>query len=231
MARHAARTIRAATAVLASIAAGHVVVPVAAAELGTTVIDVRIDQGMAFIELHVDAEVLLARLDRRAGRPRPPQPAAREYLARVNAHRDGILRHFLVQFDDRVGVVRVDRVAALAASGEDIAVADAQRVAIRLTADVPQGAQALSLSYALAFASYPLTVRQGTTVQSVVVDGAALAGPIPLVRPVDVWNVADAAWVTSLSGVLLALALWRFRERWTTCRQPRLPDSPPRRVA
>jgi hypothetical protein len=213
----AARSVRTVVVALsASIAAGHVVVPAAAAELGTTTVDVRIERGTAFIELGVDADVLLARLDRLAGRPRSPRPAARDVRAHVDARRDEILRHLLVQFDDRVGIVRVDRVQAPMMAEESMAAPDARRVTVSLTADVPEDSRALSVSYALAFAAYPLTVRQGTKVHAVVVDGAELAGPIPLVSAATVWNIADALWVTSLLGVLLVLTLWRFHERWTT---------------
>ena len=102
-------------ALLAAIGVGRASLLAKGYETGTTIVDVRIAGTSFAIDLLVDPATLLARLDRIAGRARSPRLTAAEYLSRIGERKTELLRHVLVQFDDRLGDTHVD--AVLAAPG------------------------------------------------------------------------------------------------------------------
>ena len=183
----------------------------AGAETGTTSVSLSIDGSRLAIELTTDPGTLLARLDRLAGRRRPPSPSTEPVADAVARRQSELLRQVIVQFDDRVAEVRVDAVTAVPPSGA----ADDRSspgVQVRLSASVPDDAGSVRWTYALASAAYPLTVRQGSFVTSETIAGADPSAPVTLIdrrQP----GVGRSVWALFVPALFAALLTLRARER------------------
>ena len=182
----------------------------AGAETGTTSVSLTIDGSRLAIELTTDPETLLARLDRRAGHRRS-KPLASESLADAIFQRPSeLLRHVVVQFDDRVAQVHLDAVTA--AGTETAADESSPRVTVRLSAAVPDDASSVRWTYALASAAYPLTIRQGSAVVSETIAGADPSTAVPLTDRGSP-AVGRSFWVLFVPIVFGVLITLRIRER------------------
>jgi hypothetical protein len=169
----------------------------AGAETGTTSVSMSIDGARLTIELTTDPETLLARLDRLAGRGRPAATAGGRVADAIVRRQAELLRHIVVQFDDRVARVGVDAVAAVETSADDDSASP--RVVITLSAVVPD-------------AAYPLTICQGPSVTSETIAGADPSAPVALVdrrRP----DAGRRFWALFVPALFAALITLRVRER------------------
>ena len=189
----------------------------AGTETGTTSVSMSIEGSHLEIELTTDPETLLARLDRLAGYGRPaslpnePPESPNQLLADAIVRRQAeLLRHVIVQFDDRVGQLRVETVTAATMHAADESASPL--VKVRLSAAVPEEAGAVRWTYALASAAYPLTVRQGASVTSETIAGADPSIPVALLdrqRP----DATGSFWALFVPALFVALITLRVRER------------------
>jgi hypothetical protein len=187
----------------------------AGAETGTTSVSMSVDGPRLRIDLTTDPETLLARLDRLAGRGREAAPATGRWADVIVRRQAELLRHVVVQFDDRaaretkVAQVQVETVTA---SATDAADESSSRVTIRFSTTVPDDAGSVRWTYALASAAYPLAVRQGVSVVSETIAGADSSGPVALVnhRPPA---TERRVWAVVVPVLFAALVTLRVRER------------------
>jgi len=205
----------------------------AGAETGTTSVSISIDGSRLAIALTTDPETLLARLNRFAGRARTQSLVSEPIEDAIVRRQAELLRHVVVQFDDRVAQVQLDAVTLVppgrrGATGEgdldpaSASVPSADRggasdempglVQVRFSASVPGDARTVRWTYALASAGYPLTIRQGASVTSETVTGAEPGTPVRLVtrRSPD---VGRGLWALFVPAVFASLVTVRVRER------------------
>ena len=185
----------------------------AGAETGTTSVNISLDGPHLAIELTTDAETLLARLDRLAGRGRSTS-LPRERLADAVVRRQAeLVRQVTVQFDDRLAQIRLDAVSAIESGGatDDTS---SPRVVVRLSAAFPNGVHSIRWAYALASASYPLAIHQGASVTSETIVGADLSTPVAVVDPQGP-GAGHRVWILCVPALFVALITLRIRERRT----------------
>jgi hypothetical protein len=181
----------------------------AGAESGTTSVSMFVDGARLAIELTTDPETLLARLDRLAGRGRAAETPNGGWADGIVRRQTELLRHLVVQFDDRVAQVHVE---TLTPSTMDAADASSPRITIGLAATVPDDARSVRWTYALASAAYPLTIRQGSSVTSETIAGAESSSAVALItQRRSAIERHFSAWVVAV--LFAALVTFRVRER------------------
>jgi hydrogenase/urease accessory protein HupE len=152
--------------------------PVAAHETGAGKVDVTFDEaGRYFIEVRVDAETTLRRLELAQRQRLPPPQSPSELQRRLEDKRQRLLEAMTVYFDDQPVVATleveiVDPAALLAgqaespgeeATSEDLfrqlAATAGNEAILRFGGDIPGGAKRFALRYALPRAAYTLVLR------------------------------------------------------------------------
>lgn len=218
-----ARCVQVSTCIVALLLAGTAIssfgstVLAAGTETGTTSVSMSIDGPRLTIDLTTDAETLLAKLDRRAGRVRavsmPNEPPTEALPDAIVRRQSELLRHVIVQFDDRAAQVRVETVTVAAMDAADEL--SSSLVKVRLSAGVPAEAGTVRWTYGLASAAYPLTIRQGSSVASETIAGADSSGPVALVnhRPPVTEGCFWACVVAVLFAALMTLRVLERRSK------------------
>ena len=179
-------------------------------EAGTTTVTATLEPSHFVIEIVCDYASVVARLDAAAGRPRAPWLTIDEYQNRLTALENELVRHVDVRFDGVSVRAAVDAIApaddpAFGAQDDMLA---SPRVAIRLTAPVPDGARSFSWSYGLTFVSYAFIVKEaGSGVGRMEwLDGDQASQPFALngTPPLRLSAMPFAVVLLVVSGLLLA---------------------------
>jgi hypothetical protein len=165
--------------------------PVSAHEIGKTQVTAAIAAGTYQIDIVVDPDALLTKLDVLAGAPAPPSGLGRlERDRRIAARRDVFLAHAGLWFDGVRAAPRFEYRPA--GSFNDLAQAPS---IVRLAGEVPLGARDVSFEYGLALGSYALNLRVGDSpVQTFWVSGADRSPAASLVAPPPPSSWLQVAW-------------------------------------
>jgi hypothetical protein len=157
------------------------------------------------IDLTVDAQSLLARLENEAGLARSEGLSQAEYPERIAALQQGLLKHTRVRFDGIDAVLSLESVRVTGTVAVDIA----PQVIVRLRGEAPQGARAAVWRYDLTYASYAFTVKAGASAASTEwleggQESRAWRVPVADCRP---WLSAGSIRCLSVVPLLLLAAL------------------------
>jgi hydrogenase/urease accessory protein HupE len=152
---------------------------VSAHEIGKTQASVIIDQGAYTIDVIVDPDGLLKKLEVFSGAPLSSGLDRTERDRRIGTLASTFLDRVVVRFDNRI-----DRPAFAyrpASTFGDIAAAPS---VVRLTGRVPSGASVMTFAYGLALGSYALNARIGNSaLQTLWLDGTGESPAISLKAP------------------------------------------------
>ena len=131
-------------------------------EVGTTEVIATLNSGRYVVELTLNPEALLAKLDATSGRPRAARLAPTEYPGALQRRAGEILQAVDVRFDDRQVTSTLESVSDVTASSIEVSEESvaSPRARIRLTGAVPKGARAFRWSYDLTFATYSFIVKR-----------------------------------------------------------------------
>ena len=184
--------------------------PVAAQGKGTTTVAVTIDGNAIGVTMTVNPEPVLRRLAgaRLTHASIEPQDDARTIATRAG----DILRHIVLQADDRAVALRFVEARTLAREPDADAMLTSPRVRIRLTGILPDNARTLRWSYGLAYAPYELMIDDGVGPSRVLtVDGAQMSASVEVKRR-SPGSRPNVVWGGLIAGAALSLILMRGRE-------------------
>lgn len=193
-------------AALALAAAGmaHLSEAPLAHEIGTTSVTATVTGKRYTVELVAEAPSLLARLEASADQARSPRLTPEQYEARFRSLQEELLERLTLRFDGQQVEPRVERVdiEAAAASLPAEASLESERVRVRLAGDVPQGARTISWAFGLAYATYPLTVKQADAREAITewLEGDRQSSPIMI-------QVSQAGSPLRVAATYVAIAL------------------------
>jgi hypothetical protein len=184
--------------------------PALALETGTTRVAVTFDRTRVFVEIVLDPDALMARLDHHM-RVEPVDGAfqdarLQELATRITARRDELLRQITVQFDQTLAALQLDEVSLLPMSSDQRDLLSSPRVRLRFTGSAPSGARTFRWAYGLTYAPYTLTVKQAHVTTTAVVDGAQLSPTFDLQQARSTNAARTADW--GLTIVALSAAIW-----------------------
>jgi len=195
-------------------AAGH--------EIGKTQVSATIQGGEYIVDVAVDPDALLTKLEVFSGTSLSAADLGRaDRDRRINALASTFLERAVVRFD---GVVAQPRLTYLPASGFGDAAQAPSRVS--LTGQVPTGARELTFAYGLALGAFALNVRVGDgAVQTLWLEGTQPSPPVSLVAPSPPPSGADVARQYLILGythivphgldhVLFVLGIFLLSARW-----------------
>ncbi len=195
-------------------AAGH--------EIGNTQVQATIHGGGYVIDVTVDPDALLTKLEVFSGQRLSAADVGRaDRDRRITVLASTFLERVIVRFD---GVVAQPRFTYLPASAFGDAAQAPSRVS--LTGQVPAGARELTFAYGLALGAYALNVRIGdAAVQTLWVEGTQPSPPVSLVAPLPPPGSADVARQYLILGythivphgldhVLFVLGIFLLSARW-----------------
>jgi hypothetical protein len=162
----------------------------AAHDIGKTQVTAVVTPDTYTIDIVVDPDALLTKLEVFSGAPLSAGVSRIERDRRIAAMAPTFLDHVEVRFNGAAARPRLEYIAASALG--DIARAPSL---IRLTGALPSGAAALTFSYGLALGSYALNVRIGDSpVQTFWLEGAHASDPITLLAPPPPPAATEVAW-------------------------------------
>ena len=155
--------------------------PASAHDLGTTQVAVTLTrEGTYQIDVTVDPDALLARLDGLSGRaPRTLAPEDRD--RRLSALAPAFTEQAIVRFDRRRAAPAVAYLspkqsgASIQWAGGTLPVGT-----MRLTGAVPRGARTFTWAYGLVYGSYPLTINRGEQAVTLWIAGAHENDPVDI---------------------------------------------------
>lgn len=169
-------------------------VPIASAhEIGTTHVSARFEDGRYAIEITTDASSLMEKLDTVAGSPMDATTArvdAATLKKRLVARDEAFRQRVTVSFDGTE--IRPDAHYTVSAPSDALSPAIAT---IRLTGDVPRGASHFTWSYSWTFASYALSVTNGSAAATTEwLEGGQASAPVALAAPSPAIGRTAVAW-------------------------------------
>lgn len=202
---------------LSSVAAS----PLAAHELGSQELRLTIrDSGDYVLEIAVDPENLLQRLELLSGEELSEPASAAGYRERIDAKKELFLSRVDLRFDGR----RVTPEYSYSIESQDLAALSAL---ITLRGTIPTGARQATLSYGLVFSNWLFTVRheRGKEASRQWVSGDQTSAPVPiasLVEPLSRLEVARQYLILGfthilpkgLDHILFVLGLFLLAPRW-----------------
>jgi hydrogenase/urease accessory protein HupE len=148
-------------------------------EIGKTQASVVIDNGAYTIDVIVDPDSLLAKLEVFSGAPLSSGLARAERDRGISLLASTFLDRVVIRFDTEVDRPQFTYLPASAFG--DIAASPSR---VRLTGRVPPGAGMMTFAYGLALGSYALNVRIGdSALQTVWLDGTGESPPVSLKAP------------------------------------------------
>jgi hydrogenase/urease accessory protein HupE len=207
-------------AVALACAALLVAANLAAHELGTTQVSATFHDGAYRIDVAVDPDALLTKLEVFGSRPLSGAVDRAERDRRIAALAEVFLDRTRIAFD---GIADRPRFEYLAASRlSDMAQAPSL---VRLTGTMPRGVETASLSYGLAMGSYALNVHiDDSPVQTFWLDGAETSPPIPLAAAPPASRLATARQYLGLGfthilpkgldHILFVVGIFLLSARW-----------------
>jgi hypothetical protein len=202
---------------LSSVAAS----PLAAHELGSQELRLTIrDSGDYVLEIAVDPENLLQRLELLSGEELSEPASAAGYRERIDAKKELFLSRVDLRFDGR----RVTPEYSYSIESQDLTALSAL---ITLRGTIPTGARQATLSYGLVFSNWLFTVRheRGKEASRQWVSGDQTSAPVPiasLVEPLSRLEVARQYLILGfthilpkgLDHILFVLGLFLLAPRW-----------------
>jgi hypothetical protein len=201
---------------MATAAAGTAV----AHEIGQTQVTATFSQNGYQLDLVVDPDVLLTKLQVRDGQTPHAALGRTERDRRIAALGPSFLDAVQIAFDG--ALVRPQFQYQPASAVTDLAAAPSL---VRLTGSVPAGAQTLRFGYGLALGAYALNLRIGDSPQQTFwIDGPQLSGPMSLI-PTPPATRAAVAWQylrfgfthilpNGLDHILFVVGLFLLSLRW-----------------
>lgn len=193
-------------------------------EIGTTRVSVRFNEDRTYdVEIVTDATALAEKLETIAGRTLNADTRPDRLQALLAAADENFRRRFAVTFDDAAARPAIGYAVLPAIDS-----ASAPAATIRLTGEVPPGAQRFSWSYGWTFASYALTIRTTASDARATewLEGGQTSAPFALTSPAPVATRLDIAWRYLVLGFthivpqgfdhvlfVLGICLWSRRAR------------------
>ena len=158
-------------------------VPIATAhEIGTTRVSARFEAGRYAIEIATDASSLMEKLDAVAGSSMDATAARMDAATmekRLVTRDDAFRQRVSVAFD---GIETRPDIHYIVSPASDAL--SPPRATIRLTGEVPRGASHFTWSYSWTFASYALSVTNGSTATTTEwLEGGQASAPLALAAP------------------------------------------------
>lgn len=189
-------------------------------EIGTTQVNVAIHGSAFVIDVTVDPDSVLTKLQVFSGETASPGRDRLDRDARILASAAVFLDRFAIRFDG--AIARPDFAYLPASAIGDLAQSPSR---VRLTGRVPTGASAMTLANGLALGSYAVNIRIGDgEPQTVWVDGTGETAAIPLaVRPpLGAMDVARQYFVLGYTHIvpkgtdhiLFVLGIFLLSVRW-----------------
>jgi hydrogenase/urease accessory protein HupE len=194
---------------------------VAAHEIGKTQATVIVDGSTYAIDVIVDPDNLLTKLEVFSGAPLSSGLSRVDRDQRISLFASTFLDRVVIRFDNRIDRPQFAYVAASALG--DIAASPSR---VRLRGRVPPGAAAMTFAYGLALGSYALNVRIGNSaLQTVWLDGAGQSPPISLMAPPPAPTAVEVARQYFVLGythivpkgldhILFVLGIFLLSARW-----------------
>ncbi len=194
---------------------------VAAHEIGTTQASIVIDADTYTVDVIVDPDSLLTKLEVFSGAPLSSGLARQERDRRINLSASTFLDRVVIRFDHQIDRPRFTYVPASAFG--DVA---ASPSVVRLSGRRPPGATAMTFAYGLALGSYALNVRVGdSALQTVWLEGTGESPPFSLEAPpppptkLDVARQYFALGYThilpkGLDHILFVVGIFLLSARW-----------------
>jgi hydrogenase/urease accessory protein HupE len=165
-------------------------------EIGTSRVSVQFNADRTYdVEIVTDATALAEKLETTAGRTLKADAPPDRLQALLAAADENFRRRFALTFDDAAARPTIGYAVLPAIDS-----ASAPAATIRLTGEIPPGAQRFTWRYGWTFASYALTIR--TTASdapadgriTVWLDGGETSAPFALTAPAPVATRLDIAW-------------------------------------
>lgn len=190
-------------------------------ELGKTQATAVIRNGTYTIDVVVDPDALLMKLEVFGGLPLSTGLTRPERDGRIGALASTFLDRVIVRFD---AAIARPQFAYLAESALGDAAQSPSR--IRLTGRVPPGARDLTFAYGLALGAYALNVRVGDSpVQTFWLEGVHASPPIALIASAPPLTAVEVAWQYFALGythivpkgtdhILFVLGIFLLSARW-----------------
>ena len=191
-------------------------------EIGKTQVGAVIRDGAYSIDVTVDPDALLVKLEVFSGSPLSGADVGRaDRDRRINALASTFLERVVVRFDAAIAQPRFDYLPA-SALGD----AAQSPSLVRLTGQVPPGAREMTFAYGLALGSYALNVRiAGSAVRTLWLDGTQPSAPVSLVAPPPPPTAGDIARQYLVLGythivpygrdhILFVLGIFLLSARW-----------------
>ena len=165
--------------------------PVFAHEIGKTQVTAVVSSHSYTIDIVVDPDALLTKLEVFSGAPLSTAALSRsDRDRRIGELASTFLDRVVVRFDERVDRPRFAYVPASALG--DVAQSPSL---VRLTGELPSGAREMTFAYGLALGSYALNVRIGDSAQQTFwLEGTQASAPVSLVAPPPPPTAREVAW-------------------------------------
>ncbi len=195
--------------------------PARAHEIGTTQATAVIRDNSYTVDVIVDPDVLLMKLEAFSGAELSAGTTRSDRDRRIAALGSEFLARVTVRFDDTVARPQFEYVPASALG--DAAQAPSR---VRLTGRVPPGTRVMTFAYGLALGAYAFNVRIGDgPVQSYWLDGVHASPPISLIAPPPPLTAGQVAWQYLVLGfthivpkgtdhILFVLGIFLLSARW-----------------